>query len=88
MTTLLTILCSEMKGVQEKESIMGVRGRQKNPSLAITVWHHPARLVMPNSDPRDGFFYLPLTPMTGPCILMRAEIYGFKNNLNIKAAAT
>ena len=24
-----------MKGVQEKESIIGVRARQKNPSLAI-----------------------------------------------------
>ena len=47
-----------MKDVQEKESIMGVRGRLKNPSLAITVWHHSASLVMPDSDPRDGFLYL------------------------------
>ena len=29
-----------MKGVQEKESIMDVRARQKYPPLAITVWHH------------------------------------------------
>ena len=36
-----------MKGVQEKKSIMGVRGRYKNPSLAITVYHHSASLVMP-----------------------------------------
>ena len=35
-----------MKGMQEKESIMGVRG-QKNPSLGITVWHHLA--VMPTT---------------------------------------
>ena len=39
---------------------------RKNPSLAITVWHHEASLVMPDSDPRDGFFYLPLTPMIDP----------------------
>ena len=39
-----------MKGMQEKESIMGVRGRQKNLSQGIT-------------DPRDGFFYLSLTPL-------------------------
>ena len=50
-----------MKGTQEKESIMGVRERQKNPSLGITVWHHSASLVMPDSNPRDGFFCLPLT---------------------------
>ena len=42
-------LLSEMKGVQEKDSITGVRGRQKNPSLAITVWHHSASLVMPDA---------------------------------------
>ena len=61
---------SEMKGVQEKESIMGVRGREKNLSLAITVWHHSASLVMPDSDPRGGFFCLPLTPMIGPYIFL------------------
>ena len=56
----------EMKGVQENESIMGVRGRYKNLSLAITVWHHKASLVMPDSDPREGFFCLPITPMIDP----------------------
>ena len=45
-----------MKILQEKEYIMGVRVRQKNPSLLITVWHHSASLVMPDSDPRDGVF--------------------------------
>ena len=52
-----------MKGMQEKESIMGVRGREKNPSLGITVWHHEANLVMPDCYPRGGFFYLSLTAM-------------------------
>ena len=28
----------------------------KNPSLGIIVYHHSASLVMPNGDPRDGFF--------------------------------
>ena len=46
-----------MKGVQEKEYIIGVWGKQKNQFLAITVWHHSASLVMPDSDPRDGIFY-------------------------------
>ena len=36
---------------------------EKNPSLGITVWHHSASLVMSDSNPRDRFFYLPLTPM-------------------------
>ena len=48
----------EMKGVQENESFMVVRGRYKNLSLAINVWHH--------SDPREGFFCLPITPMIDP----------------------
>ena len=52
-----------MKAVQEKESVMGVK---KKPSLVIAVWHHSASLVMTDSDPRDGIFYLPLTPMIDP----------------------
>ena len=59
-------LRSEMKGVQEKESVTGVRARQKNPSLVITVWYHLASLVMPDSEPWDRFFYLHLTPMIDP----------------------
>ena len=55
-----------MKDVHEKESIIGARGGQKNPSLGIKVWHHSASFVMPDSDPRDGFFYLPHTPMIDP----------------------
>ena len=38
--------------MQEKESIMEMRGGQTNPSLAIIVWHHSVSLVMPDSDPR------------------------------------
>ena len=30
-------------------------------SLGITICHHSASLVIPNSDPQDGFFYLALT---------------------------
>ena len=29
---------------------------EANPSLAITVCHHSASLVMPNGDPWNGFF--------------------------------
>ena len=43
-------------GEQEKEFIIRVRMGWENPSIAITVCHHSARLVMPNSDPQDGFF--------------------------------
>ena len=32
-------------------------------SLGITVCHHSASLVLPNGDPRDGFFYPTLTLM-------------------------
>ena len=48
-------------GEQEKESIIRVRMGWKNPTLAITVCHHTASLVMPIGDPRDGFFYPTLT---------------------------
>ena len=48
-------------GEQEKESIICVRVGEKNPSLGITICHHSASLVMPNDDPRDGFFYPTLT---------------------------
>ena len=49
-------LHSETKGVQEKESVMGLRGRQENLSLRITVWHHLASFVMPDSDPWQWIF--------------------------------
>ena len=50
--------------MQEKESIMVVRCELKIPSLGITVRHHSASLVMPNSYPRDGIFNLQLTTIT------------------------
>ena len=56
-------LHSEMKGVQEKDSIIGVRAKQKTLSLAIKVRHHSASHVMPDDGPCDGFFYLPIIPM-------------------------
>lgn len=56
-------LRSGMEGMQEKESYMRVRGGQKNPSFGITVRHYSASLVMPGSDPRDGFFHPPFTPI-------------------------
>ena len=37
--------------------------RKNNLSLGITVRHHSASLVMPNSDPRERFFYPQHTPM-------------------------
>ena len=36
---------------------------RKNPSLAITVCHHSASLMVPIGDPRDCFFYPTLTLM-------------------------
>ena len=50
-----------MKNMQEKESIMVVRCELKIPSLGITVRHHSASPVMPNSYPRDGIFNQYLT---------------------------
>ena len=37
--------------MQENESVMIVQCELKIPSLGITVWHHLASLVMPNSYP-------------------------------------
>ena len=42
--------------MQEKESIMVVRNELKIPSLGMTVPHHLASLVMPNSYPCDKIF--------------------------------
>ena len=42
--------------MQEKESVMVGRCELKIPSLGITVRHHSASLMMPNSYPRDGIF--------------------------------
>ena len=42
--------------MQEKESVMVVRSELKIPLLGITVRHHSASLVIPNSYPCDGIF--------------------------------
>ena len=46
-----------------------LRMGQKNSTLAITVWHHSASLVMLIGDPRDGFFYPTPTLMMDSYIL-------------------
>ena len=66
--------------VCKKISIMGVRDRQKNRSLRITVCHHSASLVMPDSNVWDIFFYLPLTPMTDFYNQQLCNITSFKKN--------
>ena len=70
-----------MKGMQEKESIMGVRDRQRSPFLGITVWHHSASLVMP--DNRDGFLNLPHTPMIDSYIIQRIHTVSFGRLLSL-----
>ena len=49
------------KSMQEKDSIISVRCELKISSFGITVRHHSASLVMPNSYPRDGIFKPHLT---------------------------
>ena len=52
-----------MKDMQEKESNMGVRGidRKIRPSHSLASLG-TASIMMPDSDPQDRFFYLPLAP--------------------------
>ena len=52
-----------MKVVQEKCFYHGWEGKIEKSVPRITVWHHEASLVMPDSDARDGLFYPPLTSM-------------------------
>ena len=47
--------------MQEKEFTMVDRCELKIPSLGITVRHHSASLLLPNSYPQDGIFNLHLT---------------------------
>ena len=58
------------KSMQEKESIIVLRCKLKILSLGITVRHHSARLVMPNSYPRDGIFNQHLTTIKDSYILL------------------
>ena len=57
---------------------MGVRDSQKNLSLRITVWDYSASLVMPDSNPRDGFFHLPIKSMIDSYNLLTAFILNFE----------
>ena len=47
-------------GEHGNKSIIYVRMGKKNLFLAITICHHSASLVMPNSDSQDRFFCLTL----------------------------
>ena len=60
-----------MKGVQEKESVMGVRNRQKK---SAPHDHSLASFGKPRDARQwssDGFFYQPITPMVDPSFLKR-----------------
>ena len=57
--------------MQKKESIMVVRCELKIPSLGMTIRHHEASLVMPNSYPRDRTFNRHLTTIKDSYILMK-----------------
>ena len=52
--------------MQAKESILVVQRKLKILSLGITVGHHSASLMMPNSYPRDGIFNSHLTTIKDP----------------------
>ena len=79
--------------VSKKKIHFSCEGRIENPSLRITVCHYLASLVMPNGDPRDGFFYPTLTLMTDSymiyqpvkCNVMQLK---WKNTKNIVAEYT
>ena len=55
--------------MQKKEPIMVVWCELKIPSLEISVWHHLASLVMPNSYPHNGSFNPHLTTIKDSYIL-------------------
>ena len=64
----------QRKSMQEKESIMVVWCELKIPSLGITVQHHSASLVMPNSYPRDRIVNSHLTIIKGSYILEQSDL--------------
>ena len=61
--------------MQEKESIKVVWCELKIPSLGITVRHHLASLVMPNSYPREGIFNQHLTTIKDSYNLVCNKIF-------------
>ena len=56
--------------MQEKQSVMVVRFELKILSLGMTVLHHSASLVMPNSYPCGGIFIPNLTTIRDSYILV------------------
>ena len=59
-------------GVSKKKNLLFVWGwDRKKPSLAITVCHNSASLVIPISDLRDGLFSPTFTPMMASYIPQR-----------------
>ena len=60
------IIILEMKGVPEKESLMGLRSIQKNPSLAITVCITRQASWCQTVILETSFFCLPLTSVIAP----------------------
>ena len=62
-----------LSGEQERESIIRMKVGLKNPSIAITILHHSASLVMPIGDRRDGFFNPFLTLILDSYILTQTN---------------
>ena len=58
---IFKLKCNCQRKCMQKKSIMVVQCELKILSLRITVWHHSASLVMPNSYPHNGIFNPHLT---------------------------
>ena len=65
MTALIKYLRVDMKGVQKKKNKKKriYHGCEGYIEKSVPRDHSLASLVMSDSNPRDGSFYLPLTPM-------------------------
>ena len=66
--------------MQEKESIMTVRCQLKILSLGITVRHHSASLMVPNSYPRGEIFNQHLTTIKDSYILAPNTIPSYRTD--------
>ena len=64
--------------MQVKVSLMSVWCKLKIPSLRITVWHHQASLLMPNSYHRDGMVNPHLTTIKHSYNLYRSASRGLR----------
>ena len=74
--------------MQEKKYIMVVRCELKIPSLGITVRHHSAGLMMPNSYPRDGIFNHHLTIIKDSYILLATSDVQMMSETKLYFSAT